>query len=143
MTRARVDRRKQCTGCRLELPLDEFGRDARSSDGRRSKCKRCQRARPPHTYRDPDEIFAEGNALLLYRWRLGLGLYRSDFLSRRTDAPPAAGGVSREPQPAVGTKHRQPEGAHLVPQHLGKFSSPDPAVRPTSRGTCSQAAAGQ
>lgn len=84
MTHARADQRKRCTGCRLELPLGQFSRDPRSSDGRRSMCNGCRRSRPPRRYRDPDEIFAEGNALLLYRWRLGLGLYRSDFVHSRT-----------------------------------------------------------
>jgi hypothetical protein len=40
-------REKTCTGCGQSHPLDDYQRDARSSDGRRSRCSECRRPIPP------------------------------------------------------------------------------------------------
>lgn len=35
---------KVCTGCGLEKPIEEFGRRNRTPDGRKARCKNCERA---------------------------------------------------------------------------------------------------
>lgn len=129
----RDDRRKRCTKCGRNLPLQQFSPDQRASDGRQSQCNRCRRSHPPTTYRDFEDIAAEGMALLLYRYHLGLGLYRSDYQTPQGRGPrttrrgfkgaPAGGG---QKTPAAG-------GRATSFASVREKRQPDPAVRPTSR----------
>lgn len=51
---------KTCTACRETLPLVAFGRSARSSDGLRSQCLRCNaaRTRKAYTFAGPPAVIA-------------------------------------------------------------------------------------
>ncbi len=46
---------KQCTGCGANVPLKEFYRDRRASDGRQSECKECSAKRQAEYYAKPHE----------------------------------------------------------------------------------------
>lgn len=130
----RQDRRKRCSKCGRNLPLHQFSPDLRASDGRQSWCNRCRGSHPPTTYRDFEDIAAEGMALLLYRYRHGLGLYRSDHQSPQGRGPRST---------RRGIKGAPAGGGQKTPAAGGRATSfatreqkrqPDPAVRPTSRG---------
>jgi len=74
---------KVCLGCGIEKPLEEFQRAARARDGRRPRCKVCQRdddllrksgqrelwqgGRKPHAGRDGDRVQARRRIQYLVR----------------------------------------------------------------------------
>ena len=53
---------KKCTKCGRELPLSEFGKDARSKDGLQCYCKECvnNRARQYHANRVANTLRLKG-----------------------------------------------------------------------------------
>src|ERR1022692_1519522 len=84
---------KVCTKCRLDLPLGKFGPDAKSADGRRSRCRDCrskdalqQRKDNPAPSREAARKYRQANpdaaSAAVARWREANPGYHAKILAR-------------------------------------------------------------